>query len=145
MLITDLHLARKWRNEWSYAPTSPVCLDGTFLFFNFYRLCTPRYSKYFFQFKCSDWNLGCISCLISFIKMKEIKEWANGTIEGNGIWKSEGVVRHFKTAQYIYIYIYIYIYTYFGLYVCCVNMITFFSAQVSLLPIGLIDSISVNN
>ena len=37
---------------------------------------------------------------------KEIWEWANGTIEGNGIWKSEGVARRFKTA-YIYIYIYI--------------------------------------
>ena len=33
---------------------------------------------------------------------------ANGTIEGNGIWKSEGVARLFKTALYIYIYIYIY-------------------------------------
>ena len=33
-------------------------------------------------------------------------EWNN---EGNGIWKSEGVDRCFKTAQYIYIYIYIYI------------------------------------
>ena len=32
--------------------------------------------------------------------MKEISEWANGTIEGNGIWKSEGVVRRFKTALY---------------------------------------------
>ena len=32
-------------------------------------------------------------------------EWNN---EGNGIWKSEGVDRCFKTAQYIYIYIYIY-------------------------------------
>ena len=31
-------------------------------------------------------------------------------IEGNGIWKSEGVARRFKNAQYIYIYIYIYIY-----------------------------------
>jgi len=27
---------------------------------------------------------------------------ANGTIEGNGIWKSEGVARRFKTALYIY-------------------------------------------
>ena len=27
----------------------------------------------------------------------------NGTIEGNGIRKSEGAVRRFKTAQYIYI------------------------------------------
>ena len=32
--------------------------------------------------------------------IKEIWEWANATIEGNGIWKSEGVVRGFKTAQY---------------------------------------------
>jgi hypothetical protein len=30
-----------------------------------------------------------------------VSEWTNGTIEGNGIWKSEGVVRRFKTAQYI--------------------------------------------
>jgi hypothetical protein len=41
--------------------------------------------------------------------VKEVSEWANGTIEGNGIWKSEGVARCFKTALYIYIYIYIYI------------------------------------
>jgi hypothetical protein len=34
--------------------------------------------------------------------MKEISEWANGIIEVNAIWKSEGVVRRFKTAQYIY-------------------------------------------
>ena len=31
--------------------------------------------------------------------MKETYEWANGTIEDNGIWKSEGVARRFKTAQ----------------------------------------------
>ena len=31
--------------------------------------------------------------------------WANGTMEGDGIWKSEGVARRFKTAQCIYIYI----------------------------------------
>jgi hypothetical protein len=41
--------------------------------------------------------------------VKEVSEWTNGTIEGNGIWKSEGAATHFKTAQ-IYIYIYIYIY-----------------------------------
>jgi len=41
--------------------------------------------------------------------MEAIQEWANGTIEGNGIWNSEGVVRRFTTAQYIYIYMYIYI------------------------------------
>jgi hypothetical protein len=34
--------------------------------------------------------------------VKEVSEWANGTVEGNGMWKSEGVARHFKTAQYIY-------------------------------------------
>jgi hypothetical protein len=34
--------------------------------------------------------------------VKEVSEWANGTIEGNGIWKSEGVTRRFKAAQYIY-------------------------------------------
>jgi hypothetical protein len=33
---------------------------------------------------------------------KEVSEWANGTIEGNGIWKSEGVARRFKTAKDIY-------------------------------------------
>ena len=33
---------------------------------------------------------------------KEVYEWANGTIEGNRIWKSEAVARRFKTA-YIYI------------------------------------------
>jgi hypothetical protein len=27
---------------------------------------------------------------------KETYEWVNGTIEGNGIWKSEGVARRFK-------------------------------------------------
>jgi len=27
----------------------------------------------------------------------------NGTTEGNGIWQPEGIVRHFKTAQYIYV------------------------------------------
>jgi hypothetical protein len=32
-------------------------------------------------------------------------EWANGTMEGNGIWKKEAVARRFKTALYIYIYI----------------------------------------
>jgi hypothetical protein len=40
--------------------------------------------------------------------VKEVAEWVNGTIEGNGMWKSEGVTRSFKTALYIYIYIYIY-------------------------------------
>jgi len=33
--------------------------------------------------------------------VKEVQVCANGTIEGNGIWKSEGVARRFKTAQYI--------------------------------------------
>jgi hypothetical protein len=33
--------------------------------------------------------------------VKEIKVWANETIEGNGIWKAEGVARRFKSAQYI--------------------------------------------
>jgi hypothetical protein len=32
-----------------------------------------------------------------------VGEW---TIEGNGIWKWEGVARRFKTAQYIFVYIY---------------------------------------
>jgi hypothetical protein len=36
--------------------------------------------------------------------MEDIYEWANGTIKNNGIRKSEGVVRCFKTALYIYIY-----------------------------------------
>jgi hypothetical protein len=30
--------------------------------------------------------------------VKEVSEWANETVEGNGIWKSEGVARRFKTA-----------------------------------------------
>ena len=34
--------------------------------------------------------------------VKETYDLANGTIEGNGIWKSEGVARRFKTALYIY-------------------------------------------
>jgi hypothetical protein len=34
--------------------------------------------------------------------VKEVSESANGTIEGNGIWKLEGVVKYFETAQYIY-------------------------------------------
>ena len=51
--------------------------------------------------------------------VKEDEEWANGTTEGNEIWKSEGVARRFKTAYththththtHIYIYIYIYVY-----------------------------------
>jgi hypothetical protein len=29
--------------------------------------------------------------------VKDVSEWVNGTIEGNGIWKSEGVARRFKT------------------------------------------------
>jgi hypothetical protein len=33
--------------------------------------------------------------------VKEVSEWANGTIEGNGIWKSEGVTRRFETAPCI--------------------------------------------
>jgi hypothetical protein len=33
--------------------------------------------------------------------VKGVSEWANGTIEGNGIWKSESVDRRFKTAQYM--------------------------------------------
>jgi hypothetical protein len=36
--------------------------------------------------------------------VKEISGQANGTIEGNGAWTSEGVVRRFKTALYMYIY-----------------------------------------
>ena len=28
-------------------------------------------------------------------------EWANGTIEDNGIWELKGVARSFKTAQYV--------------------------------------------
>jgi len=35
-------------------------------------------------------------------RVKEDQEWANGTTEGNGIWKLEGVAGRFKTA-YIYI------------------------------------------
>ena len=27
------------------------------------------------------------------------KQWVNGTTEGNGIWKSEGVARRFKTSH----------------------------------------------
>jgi hypothetical protein len=26
---------------------------------------------------------------------REVSGWANGTIEGSGVWKSEGVARHF--------------------------------------------------
>jgi hypothetical protein len=37
--------------------------------------------------------------------VKEVSEWANRTSEVKGMWKSEGVVRRFKTEQsYIYIY-----------------------------------------
>jgi hypothetical protein len=39
-------------------------------------------------------KMGCIQPWV-----KEIWEWANGTTEGNGIWKSEGVARCFKTAH----------------------------------------------
>jgi hypothetical protein len=38
----------------------------------------------------------CIQPLV-----KEVSEWENGTIEGNGVWKLEGVARRFKTALYI--------------------------------------------
>jgi hypothetical protein len=31
--------------------------------------------------------------------VEEVSEWANGTIEGDGAWKLEGVARRFKTAQ----------------------------------------------
>jgi hypothetical protein len=34
--------------------------------------------------------------------VKQISEWADRTVEGNGIWKSECVARHFKTAKYTY-------------------------------------------
>jgi hypothetical protein len=40
--------------------------------------------------------------------VEEISEWANGTIEGNGVWKMEGVARRFKTAQCVYIDIHTY-------------------------------------
>ena len=48
--------------------------------------------------------------------VREIWEWANGIIEGNGIWKSEGVARRFKTvlSLSLSLYIYIYIYTVYG-------------------------------
>jgi hypothetical protein len=36
--------------------------------------------------------------------MKGVSEWVNGTIEDNGVWRSEGVARRFKTVQYICIY-----------------------------------------
>jgi hypothetical protein len=41
---------------------------------------------------------------VRYIAMSE-REWVTGTIKGNGIWKSEGIARRFKTAH-IYIYIY---------------------------------------
>jgi hypothetical protein len=50
--------------------------------------------------------------------VKEASEWADGTIEGNGIWKVEGVARRFKTAQYVCMYIYIYIYVCVCVCVC---------------------------
>ena len=31
--------------------------------------------------------------------VKGIWEWVNGTAEGNGMWKSEGVARRLKTAN----------------------------------------------
>jgi hypothetical protein len=34
----------------------------------------------------------------------EVLEWAKGTVEGNGVWKAEGVTRRFKPRA-IYIYI----------------------------------------
>jgi hypothetical protein len=34
-------------------------------------------------------------------RVKQVLEWANGTIKGNGIWKSKGLARRFKTTQYI--------------------------------------------
>ena len=43
--------------------------------------------------------------------VEEIWDWANGTIEGNGVWKSEGVVRRCKIALYICIYLFIYLRT----------------------------------
>jgi hypothetical protein len=37
--------------------------------------------------------------------VKEVSELANGTIEGNGTWKMEGVTRSYKTAQYMYFFL----------------------------------------
>ena len=37
--------------------------------------------------------------------VEEIWGQANGTVEGSGMWKGEGVGRRFKTALYIYVYI----------------------------------------
>jgi hypothetical protein len=37
--------------------------------------------------------------------VNEVSEWATGAIDGNGNWKSEGVARRFKTAQYTYKYV----------------------------------------
>jgi hypothetical protein len=42
---------------------------------------------------------GKVGCIQRWVE--EVSEWANGTVEGNGIWTSEGVARHFKTSQYI--------------------------------------------
>jgi hypothetical protein len=43
--------------------------------------------------------------------VKEVSEGVNGTIEGNGIWKSEGITRHFKTVLYTHTHIHTYIHT----------------------------------
>jgi len=40
------------------------------------------------------WKDGIYTAL----RERETYGWANGTIEGNGMWKSEGVDRRFKTA-----------------------------------------------
>jgi hypothetical protein len=48
--------------------------------------------------------------------VKEVSEWANGTIEGNGICKSEGVARRFKNPQWMYVCMYVR--TYVCMYVC---------------------------
>jgi hypothetical protein len=46
-------------------------------------------------------------CFFPSFRFPEGIKQANGTIEGNEIWKLEGNARRFKTVQYIYIYIYI--------------------------------------
>ena len=51
-------------------------------------------------------------------KMGYVQAWANGTMEGNGMWKMEGVARRFKTAQHICIYIYTHIYIHTYIYIC---------------------------
>ena len=44
---------------------------------------------------------GKMGYIQRWVRERETYGWANGTIEGSGMWKSEGVARRFKTAQCI--------------------------------------------